>query len=123
MGTRNPLDRSAAHEALLYTSAEFPKADLNRSSQLITEFLEDFYASDSKNMYDFATTWRQGPPPVSPPDVPPAPRQARAEVRDGRMRVRKGGYCAACDPATSAWSTRHTCGLSGLQGMLRIGGR
>ena len=89
MGTRNPLDRSAAHEALLYTSAEFPKADLNRSSQLITEFLEDFYASDSKNMHSFAATWRQGPPPVSPPNAPPASRSARAEVRGGLMHVRR----------------------------------
>lgn len=58
MGTRSPLDRSAAHEALLYTSPEFPHAGLDRGSQIITEFLEAFYASDSKNMYDFATTWR-----------------------------------------------------------------
>ena len=90
MGTRSPLDRSAAHEALLYTSPEFPHADLDRGSQIITEFLEDFYASPSLNMYDFATTWRQAPP-VSPPDAPASRRgQARATARDGRMGVRRG---------------------------------
>lgn len=91
MGTRSPLDRSAAHEALLYTSDEFAKADLNRGSQLITEFLEDFYASPSVNMYDFATTWRQAPP-ASPPDAPASRQggQARATARDGKMGVRRG---------------------------------
>lgn len=116
MGTRSPLDRSAAHEALLYTSPEFPHADLDRGSQIITEFLEDFYRSSSANMYEFATTWRpylcalcgkasanavqcsechadgQGPPPVSPPDVSASRRggHARATARDGKMGVRRG---------------------------------
>lgn len=91
MGTRNPLDRSAAHEALLYTSAEFAKADLSRGGEIITEFLEDFYRSPSLNMYEFARSWRQAPP-VSPPDVPASRQggQARATARDGKMGVRRG---------------------------------
>lgn len=91
MGTRNPLDRSAAHEALLYTCDEFAKADMFRSGEIITEFLEDFYSSPSLDMYDFARSWRQAPP-VSPPDVPASRQggQARATARDGKMGVRRG---------------------------------
>lgn len=91
MGTRSPLDRSAAHEALLYTNPEFPHADLDRGSQIITEFLEDFYRSPSLNMYEFARSWRQAPPAL-PPDVPASRQggQARATARDGKMGVRRG---------------------------------
>ena len=119
MGSRNPLDRSAAHEALLYTYEPFAKADLNEGSAIITAFLEDFYASPSLNMYDFATTWQpQCPCPVPPtgdgnamilnkdctihraPGQPPHPLpplagprpsgHALADVQDGRMVTRKG---------------------------------
>ena len=104
MGTRNPLDRSAAHEALLYTCDEFAKADMFRGGEIITEFLEAFYASPSLNMYDFAKSWAQereehAPRPNEPrgdraqsgPLPPPPARSghARAEARGGLVRVRK----------------------------------
>lgn len=74
MGDRNPLDRSAAHAALLEYHGPFAKADLFETSAIITDFLEDFYASPSLDMGAFARTWRQAPQPL-------AVQHRRAETR------------------------------------------
>lgn len=75
MGDRNPLDRSAAHAALLEYVPAFGKTDLNGSSAMISVFLADFYASPSTNMGDFAKRWSPDRP------QPLAVQHRRAEAR------------------------------------------
>jgi hypothetical protein len=55
---RYPLDRSAAFTALLELDRDgFGKQDMEASGKAIDEFLESWYASDSKDMYKHAQTW------------------------------------------------------------------
>lgn len=55
---RNPLDRSAAFTALLELDPEgFGKQDMDNGGKTITNFLEDFHESGSKNMFTYAQSW------------------------------------------------------------------
>jgi len=54
---RHPLDRSAAHHALLGLSAEFGQSDLDQAGQMITDMLTGFYASGGTDMYAYAKGW------------------------------------------------------------------
>jgi hypothetical protein len=52
--SRHPLDRSAAHAALLELDPQgFGKQDMDTTSATITRFLDDFYASGETRMYEF----------------------------------------------------------------------
>lgn len=77
-----PLDRSAAFSALLELSPEFGKADMEAGSQLITEFLESWRASDSKNMFAHAREWLKANPigqqaGVNAPSTPSVTNQSQ----------------------------------------------
>lgn len=52
-----PLDRSAAHAALLELSEEFRRADLDQASRMITSFLQSWYRAGEKDMFDYARGW------------------------------------------------------------------
>jgi hypothetical protein len=78
-----PLDRSAAFSALLELSPEFGKTDLNTSGQLITEFLDSWRTSDSKDMFAHAREWLGAnpigqQPGASAPSTPGAAHRSRA---------------------------------------------
>ena len=81
MGTPSPLDRSAAHAALLEYVPAFGKTDLDGTSAMISAFLADFYASPSKNMGDFAKRWSPDRP------QPLAVQRRRAETRSALASI------------------------------------
>jgi hypothetical protein len=66
MTQRNPLDRSVAFTALLELRPGFGQTESKAASVLVDEFLEDFYASGSKDMGAWARTWQPRPPVVVP---------------------------------------------------------
>lgn len=57
MTQRNPLDRSVAFTALLELRPGFGQLENKAASVMTGRFLEDFYASGSKDMGAYARSW------------------------------------------------------------------
>jgi len=81
MTQRNPLDRSVAFTALLELHPGFGQLETRAASVMTGRFLEDFYASGSKDMGAYARTWM---PSAVPTHVVVDTRDGYTFARDHR---------------------------------------
>ena len=52
-----PLDRSAAFTCLLDLDPDYGAMEVHAGEQRVTDFLADWYQSDSTDMYAFCREW------------------------------------------------------------------
>ncbi len=92
-----PLDRSAAFTALLELSPEFGKTDMNTAGELITELLQSWRASDSRDMFAHAREWL-GANPIATWSSNPAGRHEPCTAAGPEPKAQPEASAAQAEP-------------------------